>query len=151
MICSLKSNGGLDVIDLTCQNDALLLKWIWRLEKNPNGIWASTITRLYGISEASHIEHASDLFPFLKSLSSLLPFYRCSVESVNGLQWHWTSSGLFPCLSAYIVMHQRGVLHPSQGHIWNMKAPMKVRIFVWLMRANKILTQPHHVVLPIRS
>lgn len=92
-ICGLKSNGGLGVIDLTCQNDALLLKWIWRLENNQDGIWASTITRLYGVSEATHIEHASDSSPSLKSLSSLLPFYRCSVENVNGLR----------------VMHQRWV------------------------------------------
>lgn len=51
-VCTLKINGGLGIIDLQHQNDALLLKWIWAIENNPEDIWASTLRRFHGITGA---------------------------------------------------------------------------------------------------
>ena len=39
-VCTLKENGGLGIIDLAVQNDALLTKWLWELEAKPMGLWA---------------------------------------------------------------------------------------------------------------
>ena len=49
-VCALKVNGGMGIIDLTCQNAALLTKWIWAIVKKPDGLWASAVTELYGNS-----------------------------------------------------------------------------------------------------
>ena len=47
-VCSLKENGGLGIIDLHCQNNALLVKWLWAIDNNPEGLWAKTMGTLYG-------------------------------------------------------------------------------------------------------
>lgn len=36
-VCALKVNGGLGIIDLSDQNDALLTKWLWDLETKTEG------------------------------------------------------------------------------------------------------------------
>ena len=33
-VCNLQENGGLGIIDLNCQNDALLIKWLWADRKS---------------------------------------------------------------------------------------------------------------------
>lgn len=35
--CALKCNGGLGILDLDRQNEALLLKWIWWIQHHPEG------------------------------------------------------------------------------------------------------------------
>lgn len=75
------------IIDLAVQNDSLLTKWSWELEIKSAGLWATTITTLYGITRATDFPSvAKDLF-FLKSFSYLLPFYKCSTVRENGVQW----------------------------------------------------------------
>jgi hypothetical protein len=140
-VCTLKENGGLGIIDLAVQNDALLTKWLWELEAKPMGLWGSTLNRLYGITEAAHLTAYADDSSFLKELSGLIPFYSASIWRDNGLVWRWNSSHKFTCASAYHTLHQRGILSSDYKILWKLRAPMKVRIFVWLMRENKILTQ----------
>lgn len=53
-VCALKINGGLGIIDLTCQNTALLTKWLWTIHKNPDGLWTSTVRDLHGITAGSN-------------------------------------------------------------------------------------------------
>lgn len=36
-VCALKLNGGMGIINLTCQNEALLTKWIWYIESGQGG------------------------------------------------------------------------------------------------------------------
>ena len=34
-VCTLAKNGGMGIIDLAIQNEALLIKWLWKLDNNP--------------------------------------------------------------------------------------------------------------------
>lgn len=123
------------------QNKVLLRKWLWELESKPRGLWASTLTRLYGVTTASQLTAHADESSFLKELASLLPFYSVSVRRDNELTWRWNTSGQFTCASAYRATHHRGIISHDYQILWKLWVPMKVRIFVWLMRENKILTQ----------
>lgn len=55
-VCSMKINGGLGIIDLQCQNDALLTKWFWNIEKCPESLWANTVKSLHGLDSAAQIQ-----------------------------------------------------------------------------------------------
>jgi hypothetical protein len=46
MVCSPRGQGGLGVLDLHKMNEALLAKWIWKLE-NTNGLWQTIIRHKY--------------------------------------------------------------------------------------------------------
>lgn len=48
-VCALKENGGLGIIDLKCQNEALLSKWIWVIQSGKDGLWARTMRSLMGV------------------------------------------------------------------------------------------------------
>lgn len=55
-VCALKINGGLGIIDLTCQNEALLAKWIWSIESKPKSLWPSTVRSLQGLDSANGLQ-----------------------------------------------------------------------------------------------
>jgi hypothetical protein len=46
LVCSPRGQGGLGVLDLHKMNEALLAKWIWKLE-NTNGLWQTIIRHKY--------------------------------------------------------------------------------------------------------
>jgi hypothetical protein len=46
MVCSPRDHGGLGILDLHKMNEALLAKWIWRLE-NSNELWQTIIRHKY--------------------------------------------------------------------------------------------------------
>lgn len=133
-VCALKVIGDLGIIDMRCQNDALLAKWIWAVESGRSGLWLDTVRLLHGVWVADHMAipgpHSSF---FAKDLSLLLPFCSASIKLEGG--------ACFSCASAYRAMHHSGVISASQKALWTIKIPMKVRIFLWLMLDNKILTQ----------
>lgn len=100
------------------------------------------ICRLYGgISVTSNITLFLDDSFFFKSLSLLLPFYSASVDRKNGISWKWTPAGDFSCASTYKISHHTWEIALNHNFLWKLKIPMKVRIFIWLMIENKILTQ----------
>lgn len=133
------------VISLDTQNQALLVKWLWRLQKDRQGLWANTMAQLYDLTEASQLREAQyQCSPFLKELSELVPFFACSVTTDTAtmdLQWRWTISGAFSCSSAYHTMQESGIMSMYYKVLWKLRVPMKVKIFLWLMIEDKILTQ----------
>jgi hypothetical protein len=46
LVCSPRDMSGLGVLDLQKMNEALLAKWIWRLE-NSSGLWQTIINHKY--------------------------------------------------------------------------------------------------------
>lgn len=79
---------------------------------------------------------------FTKDLVTVLPFVKTSIKLENGIpKWRWDKQGQFTCASAYRAMHHSGFISPFHGELWKTKVLMKVRIFIWLMLDNKILTQ----------
>lgn len=91
----LKKNGGLGILDLEQQNDALLIKWIWRIQRHPEGQWAEIIWLLHRMANPNNWQANQPTSFFLKELE-LLPFYKCSVKLVDGeVIWRWNANGLF--------------------------------------------------------
>ena len=89
--------------DLTCQNAALLTKWIWAIVNKPDGLWASTVAKLYGATANNILGEASSFF--MKDLADLMPFFNSSIRQGDENKWRWTESGAFTCASAYKMMH----------------------------------------------
>lgn len=80
-VCNLKENGGMGVISLESQNQALLTKWVWRLQHDHGGLWANTIRQLYGYTEVTQLRGTQQPSFFLKELSQLVPLFVCSTEA----------------------------------------------------------------------
>lgn len=78
LVCARKENGDMGIIDLEIQNNALLTKWLWLIHHSPNGLWGSTLHRLYGITETSQLGTTATSSYFLKGLAGLLPFFFAS-------------------------------------------------------------------------
>lgn len=140
----MKINGGLGIIDLQCQKDALLVKWLWNIENCQESQWANTFMSLHGVNSATQIQSIrQDISSFfVKDLVNLLPFFKYSIDQDGGTsKWGWSALGVFSCSLAYRAMHNEGFISSTQKPLWIIKVPMKVMIFIWLMLDNKILTQ----------
>lgn len=61
--------------------------------------------------------------------------------SADTTAWSWEPSGRFSTSSAYKVLHNRGIICPFSNRLWKIKAPPKVRVFIWVMSQNKLLTR----------
>lgn len=66
------------VINLEHQNNALLTKWLWHINHNPEGLWLSTLRILHAITEASQLSSSAQSSYFFKDLTDLLPFFTAS-------------------------------------------------------------------------
>lgn len=116
----------------------------WAIESSRAGLWQKKIVRqLYGFQSAEQVTLTTPQASFfIKYLIQLIPFYKISTELEGGVKrWKWTTSGLFSCASAYKTMHHSGLISATQSTLWKIRIPMKVKIFIWLMLDNKILTQ----------
>ena len=69
VVCAMRRNGGMGLLDLETQNDALLTKWLWKLDKDKEGLWAKTMSLLYGINGASQALQDPILSSFVHSLN----------------------------------------------------------------------------------
>ncbi|KAJ1687022.1 hypothetical protein LUZ63_018412 [Rhynchospora breviuscula] len=63
------------------------------------------------------------------------------LHSDDQLVWRWDSKGVFSTHSAYNFLTFRGTLITKANMIWKLKVPYKIRIFIWLMSHNRILTK----------
>jgi zinc-binding in reverse transcriptase len=67
--------------------------------------------------------------------------FKVSIETdADGqLQWRWEVQKGFTTTSAYVFLSHTGITVDTQ--LWKANAPEKVRIFMWLVQHNSILTQ----------
>lgn len=144
-VCRPKINGGLGILHLQTQNKALLMKWLWKLVHQEEGTWSSTFRLIYelnSINDLSDLNQASSSY-FIKDLISLLPDFISSlnVQTHSGLPaWGGTRNGLFSVASAYSMGRRTNDIWPYHKLLWDIKCPLKVRIWAWLALQNKILT-----------
>ncbi|KAJ3704354.1 hypothetical protein LUZ61_008059 [Rhynchospora tenuis] len=71
-------------------------------------------------------------------------FYLASTttDPVSGLTtWRWNKSGTFSSASAYRVISDPGVWSTRHTVLWRIKAPPRVKVFLWLLTADRLLTQ----------
>lgn len=60
--------------------------------------------------------------------------------------WHWSTNAMFTVSSAYLVLHNTGIQFTYHRVLWKLKVPMKVKVFIWLMLLDKILTQENLLI-----
>jgi hypothetical protein len=54
--------------------------------------------------------------------------------------WRWSKNGVFSVRSVYDVI-TRGNAGPSYNRVWKAKIPEKIKVFMWLMEQEAILTK----------
>lgn len=54
--------------------------------------------------------------------------------------WRWEKTDIFSIHSMYLFYKHGGMVCRSTETIFRIKAPLKVRLFVWLTKNNAILT-----------
>ncbi|KAG8054917.1 hypothetical protein GUJ93_ZPchr0001g29416 [Zizania palustris] len=68
----------------------------------------------------------------------------CSAISLRNaadvVVWVLSKSGVFTVKSFYLALKTQNIMKTCNP-IWNLKIPLKVKIFLWLARRNKILTK----------
>ncbi|KAJ3688152.1 hypothetical protein LUZ61_017316 [Rhynchospora tenuis] len=139
--CLPKANGGLGIIDLERQNQSLLMKWLWKLKHDTTSVWTSTVLSLYRTLDFN-ILNSCDVSFGLADILQLSPFFNFSTtNSDDNVIWRWTQNGLFSSSSAYHVLSNTGVRSWFYPFLWKIKAPPKVKIFLWLLLRDRLLTQ----------
>jgi hypothetical protein len=67
--------------------------------------------------------------------------FRYGINSVKDHpKWDWKKSGLFSVKSTYKFLYRYDYGHNSK-RIWKAKIPLKIKIFLWLVEQNAILTK----------
>ncbi len=75
-------------------------------------------------------------------LSQLNLVVRSTVLSDNSdvLCWRWSGNGRFNARSAYNFLAFDGVDDRRISHLWNIKIPLRIKIFLWLAATYRVLT-----------
>jgi zinc-binding in reverse transcriptase len=55
--------------------------------------------------------------------------------------WRWKTNGIFSTNSCYSWLEFGGIRHNSFNLIWSAYIPLKIKILLWLVKQNKILTK----------
>ncbi|KAJ1688399.1 hypothetical protein LUZ63_019789 [Rhynchospora breviuscula] len=141
--CLLKQNGGLDIHDLKIQNEALLAKWVWALMTQPTSGWKSTILSIYGSTQITDLLQHPLVSNQLRDILQTYKFVRHAVVVApdGSLIWNWSSQGSYSVSKAYKRMMHTGVISASYNYPWKLKAPAKIKTFIWLLLQDRLLTQ----------
>ena len=98
MVCRPKESGGLGVIDLRIQGDALLLKYLHKFYNRWNVPWVELIWETYYMNQIQHASDPCGSF-WWRDVAKLMPIYRgiSNVHVTNGsnvLFWKdlWTDT-----------------------------------------------------------
>ena len=73
-------------------------------------------------------------------LDLLPPFLPAYAGVDDDPTWEWGHKCVFSVKSGYLMLNDRGLRFPFAKVIWNVKAPLKVRAFLWLVTKRAILT-----------
>ncbi|KAJ4790703.1 RNA-directed DNA polymerase (reverse transcriptase)-related family protein [Rhynchospora pubera] len=65
---------------------------------------------------------------------------------INSGAWKWTSNGIYSTNSAYHILSNTGVTSSFHPTLWKIKAPPRVKIFLWLLILDRLLTQKNLLV-----
>ena len=66
----------------------------------------------------------------------------CSfTHSVDRIAWRWKTNGKFIVRSIYHILNFRGISSNKYTLLWKLPIPPKIRIFMWLVMHNRILTK----------
>ncbi|KAJ1688151.1 hypothetical protein LUZ63_019541 [Rhynchospora breviuscula] len=146
--CLPKKCGGLGIMNLSIQNQALLMKWLWKLQKEPDSIWASTVNLLYGTRDIATLLADGSTSVAFRDILHFNDFFSSSIYNPGlpqRLTWKWSTTGDYSAASAYRLLADPGMRSPYHKLLWKIKAPPKVQIFLWLILLDRVLTQQNLV------
>ncbi|KAJ3696111.1 hypothetical protein LUZ60_001488 [Juncus effusus] len=138
------ANGGLGIKNIQTQNDALLLKNLWKLDNDEDSLWSYFIRLLYRTSNVAQLEevHPQRLSFFMTEIRDLLPAYNTSTSrrTPNEVTWRWDNKDTFSSKSAYNFLINPGKKYEWQRALWTIKAPPNIKFFLWLCCHNRANT-----------
>ncbi|KAJ1686346.1 hypothetical protein LUZ63_017736 [Rhynchospora breviuscula] len=124
------------------------MKWLWKLKCEPTSVWASTVQLLYGTTDINDLSN----YRISYGLTDILQhgtLFNLSVIHANGnspATWKLTANGIFSSASVYQLISNTGVLSKLHPFLWKMKSPPRVKIFLWLLLQDRLLTQQNLIV-----
>jgi zinc-binding in reverse transcriptase len=126
------------------QNHSFLLRWLWLLLAEPTSLWSERLRMHLGLTSINDLSNLTGpLTFFIKDLISLVPLFKACTRTTDHppqLLWMKTSNGIYSSKSAYDFFINPGVQPPYPYIPWKLHLPNKIKIFLWLMMQNKLLT-----------
>ena len=61
-------------------------------------------------------------------------------QQPDQLRWKLTRNGVFSVKSMYVDIINSGII-PRSLHIWKVKVPLKIKVFMWFVHKQVILTK----------
>ncbi|KAJ1698769.1 hypothetical protein LUZ63_007281 [Rhynchospora breviuscula] len=106
------------------------------------------IRELFGTTNLQLVATHGHISSGLKDILRNMEFFSASIvtDANHSSTWRWTNHGFFSSNSAYKVLADTGVWCPYQARLWKIKAPPKVKVFLWLLLQDRLLTQDNLVV-----
>ncbi|KAJ4772002.1 RNA-directed DNA polymerase (reverse transcriptase)-related family protein [Rhynchospora pubera] len=120
------------------------MKCLWKLQKEPDSTWASTVNLLYGSRDIPTLladGRTSAAFRDILHYNDFFSSSICNPGLPQQLTWKWSTTGEYSSASSYRILADPGMRSPYHILLWKIKAPPKVRIFLWLILLDRILTQ----------
>ncbi|KAJ1689899.1 hypothetical protein LUZ63_014054 [Rhynchospora breviuscula] len=120
------------------------MKWMWKLISEPDSTWSSTIHLLYGTTDIATLSLDDRTSAAFKDILYYRDFFSISINTMGGTQgpvWKWSTTGNYSSASTYHILADPGLRSPYHSILWKLKVPPKVRIFLWLVLLDRILTQ----------
>ncbi len=75
----------------------------------------------------------------LAAFTTLISSIQLTTEP-DGVRWRWDRGGRFSARSAYNFLVFDAVDDNRVKHLWSIKIPPKVKIFLWIAARNRLLT-----------
>jgi hypothetical protein len=75
------------------------------------------------------------------ALLQFLSTFKPDPHNKDHLLWRWSNSGKFTVKSFYQWLEFGGMVNHDFDTIWEAKIPWKIKIFLWLLKRNRVLTK----------
>ncbi len=88
-----------------------------------------------GFGPSLNFEEQQELGP----MRNLIAGFMLSVD-LDSISWRWSSNGRFSVSSAYNFLTFDGVDDSNIRHLWSLRIPLRIKLFLWLAGRNRLLT-----------
>nr|CAD1841683.1 unnamed protein product [Ananas comosus var. bracteatus] len=100
--------------------------------------WCRRFANLQNLGFDFPLNYKEDLE--LQQLSPMVNTLVLSPDISDSILWRWTGDDKFSIKSASDFLLYDGLNNCSLPFLWNLKVPLRVKLFIWLAVRNKVLT-----------